>query len=562
MTTHGRRSRVGLVTFRRPRPPTPPRFPMISPTAAPAANASPAAIKPTVQPVTDRILKNADDPGAASFVIFGASGDLTARKLLPALYDLWQDGYLSDASPVIGVARREKTDAQFRDEMRAAVEDEARTAPVDPAEWETFAARLFYRRLDIAQADQYAAWGESVRKIEEQAGVTDRRVAYLAVGPDLFHDCVEALAGGGLIPEDDQDDHPPWLRVVVEKPFGTDLESAQELNRDLRAKLRETQLYRIDHYLGKETVQNVLMFRFGNGIFEPLFNRQHVDHIQITVSESQGIEGGRGGYYDTAGALRDVLQNHVLQLLALVAMEPPAKFAADDIRDEKRKVMEALRPGADSLKDWAIAGRYVAANGKKGYLEEDRIKEGSTTETFAAMKCRVDNWRWSGVPFYIRTGKRLPAKLTEIAVQFKLPPMQLFRTVECSGDVCDLIGAQPNRLVFRVQPDEGIELSFSTKRPGMQYQIHPVRMDFDYSEAFPTKLPEAYERLLLDVMRGDRTLFTRDDELEAAWRFLDPVLKAWAKDEHTPHEYPAMSWGPDAAERLLSDDGRAWRGEG
>ncbi|QDT14109.1 glucose-6-phosphate dehydrogenase [Alienimonas californiensis] len=523
--------------------------------------AAPTEIRPTVQPVTDRILKSEGEAGAASFVIFGASGDLTARKLLPALYDLWQDGYLSDASPIIGVARRDKTDAEFREEMHAAVNEEARTAPVSAENWDRFAARLFYRRLDIATPEQYAAWGEEIKTIERDAGVTDRRIAYLAVGPNLFHDCVEALAGGGLIPEDDQDDHPPWLRVVVEKPFGTDLESAKELNSDLRARLREKQLYRIDHYLGKETVQNVLMFRFGNGIFEPLFNRQHVDHVQITVSESQGIEGARGGYYDTAGALRDVLQNHVLQLLALVAMEPPAKFAADDIRDEKRKVMEALRPGGKKLNEWAIAGQYVAADGMNGYLEEDRIGENSTTETFAAMKVRVDNWRWSGVPFYLRTGKRLPEKLTEIAVQFKLPPMQLFRTVECSGDVCDLIGAQPNRLVFRVQPNEGIELSFSSKRPGMQYQIHPVRMDFDYSEAFPTKLPEAYERLLLDVMRGDRTLFTRDDELEAAWRFLDPVLKAWAKPEHKPEDYPAGTWGPDAAMNLLSDSGRQWRGE-
>ena len=521
----------------------------------------PAAVTPQVRPVTEGILRSEAEPNDASFVIFGASGDLTARKLLPALYDLSRDGYLSDRSPIVGVARREKTDDQFREEMREAVDAEARTAPVDPADWERFAARLHYRRLDIAETGQYAAWGEEVREVERAAGVQDKRVAYLAVGPDLFHDCVAALDGGGLIPADDNDAEPPWLRVVVEKPFGTDLRSARELNADLRATLRETQLYRIDHYLGKETVQNVLMFRFGNGIFEPLFNRQHVDHVQITVSESQGIEGGRGGYYDKSGALRDVLQNHVLQLLALVAMEPPAKFAADDIRDEKRKVLEALRPGGDSLTDWAVAGQYVAAGDKRGYLQEDRIAEGSTTETFAALKCRVDNWRWSGVPFYLRTGKRLPEKLTEIAVQFQLPPMQLFRTVECDGDVCDLIGAQPNTLVFRVQPDEGIELSFSTKRPGMQYQIHPVRMDFDYSEAFTTRLPEAYERLLLDVMRGDRTLFTRDDELEAAWRFLDPVLNAWAEDGHRPEDYPAGSWGPDAADRLLADDRRAWRGE-
>ena len=520
-------------------------------------------VTPTPSPVTENILKSDADPIDASFVIFGASGDLAARKLLPALYDLWQDGYLSDKSPIIGVARRDKSDEEFRAEMGEAVNEQARTAPVSKADWEKFGSRLYYRRLDIDQPDQYGPWGEDVKSIERRAGVTEQRVAYLSVGPNLFHDCVEALAGGGLIPEDEQDDQPPWLRVVVEKPFGTDLASAHELNRDLTHHLRETQLYRIDHYLGKETVQNVLMFRFGNSIFEPLFNRQHVDHVQITVAESQGIEGGRGGYYDKSGATRDVLQNHVLQLLALIAMEPPALFRAADIRDEKRKVLEALRPGGNSYEDWAIPGQYVAAeiDGKpaRGYREEDRIDPDSRTEAFVAMRCKIDNWRWSGVPFFLRTGKRLPKKLTEIVVQFKLPPQNLFTTVECSGDVCDLIGAKPNTLVFRVQPDEGIALTFSTKRPGMQYQIHPVTMDFDYSEAFDTKLPEAYERLLLDVIRGDNTLFTRDDELEAAWRFIDPVLEHWAKHEVRPEEYNAGTWGPPKAMGLMGK-GRAWRG--
>lgn len=498
--------------------------------------------------------------GEASILIFGASGDLTARKLIPALFDLWKDGYLSDASPIIGVARREMTDDSFRNDLADDVAKHARHTPKGD-DWSTFAKRIFYRRLDIDAADQYDAWGRAVEKVEADAGVTGKRVAYLATAPDLFVPSVEALHKGGLIPSRNDKN---WLRVVVEKPFGTDLESANELSQGLKRRLRENQIYRIDHYLGKETVQNILLFRFGNSAFEPLFNRNHIDHVQITVAESQGIEGGRGGYYDKSGALRDVLQNHVLQLLCLTAMEPPALFLAENLRDEKLKVLQALRPGHSSNMDaWAIPGQYTPSeiDGKPaaGYQQEERVPKDSKRETFVAMKVLIDNWRWAGVPFYLRTGKRMPSRVTEIAIQFKLPPLNLFTTVECEGDVCDLVAAKPNTLIFRIQPKEAISLTFSTKRPGMNYQIHPVTMDFSYEEAFQKTLPEAYERLLLDVIRGDGTLFTRNDELEAAWRFVDPILARWEGDKVTPEPYAAGTWGPDAANQLLLKDGRHWR---
>jgi glucose-6-phosphate 1-dehydrogenase len=383
----------------------------------------------------------------------------------------------------------------------------------------------------------------------------------MATTPELFVPTVESIGKAGLIPERRSK---AWLRMVFEKPFGHDLESAQQLSRKLGRLLREEQIYRIDHYLGKETVQNILMFRFGNSIFEPLLNRTHVDHVQITVAESQGIEHGRGGYYDKSGALRDVLQNHVLQLLALIAMEPPSAFQAHEIQDEKRKVLEALAPGAEHIDQWAIRGQYTAAtvDGKQapGYLQEDRIAPDSRTETYAAVEVSLDNWRWAGVPFYLRTGKRMPHRVSEISIQFKNPPLHLFKTVECEGDVCELIGQQPNTLIFRIQPSEAISLAISTKRPGMQYQIHPVQMDFSYQQAFAkVPMPEAYERLLLDVLRGDSTLFMRNDELTAAWKFVTPILEAWEQSPNPPENYPAGTWGPAGADALLARSGRAWR---
>jgi glucose-6-phosphate 1-dehydrogenase len=405
---------------------------------------------------------------------------------------------------------------------------------------------------------------EAVERREAEAGLTGRRIVYLATSPELFLPSVEGLAAAGMLPEKP---HRNRLRVVFEKPFGSDLQSAQELSGRLSRLLGEEQIYRIDHYLGKETVQNILLFRFGNAIFEPLLTRTHVDHVQITVAESQGIEGGRGAYYDQSGALRDVLQNHVLQLLCLIGMEPPSMFQAEYIRDEKLKVLQALRPGREGgVVEWAVAGQYAAAavGGQrvKAYVDEDRVDPDSRTETFVAIEARIDNWRWAGVPFFLRTGKRLPSRASEIAVQFKLPPLHLFSTVECEGNMCELVETRPNTLVFSIQPQESISLAFAAKRPGMQYQIQPVDMDFHYSESFGNDVPEAYERLLLDVMRGDSTLFTRSDELEAAWQFVDPLLEHWNKPEHRPELYPAGSWGPKGAMVLLSRSGRHWRAPG
>jgi glucose-6-phosphate 1-dehydrogenase len=500
-------------------------------------------------------------PTGATVAIFGASGDLTARKLMPALFDLWYAGYLSEDTPIVGVARREKTDDSFRNEIFEAINGKVRAGAISTEQWSRFAKRLFYHQLDISSPADYATWKRQIEQLEQGRPEAGNRVIYMATSPDLFLPAVEGLALADMIPPRDGD---RWLRVVFEKPFGHDLTSAQQLSSDLRHRLREDQIYRIDHYLGKDTVQNVLLFRFGNSIFDPLFNRNHVDHVQITVAESQGMERGRGGYYDKSGALRDVLQNHVLQLLCLVAMEPPALFDSVDLHAEKLKVLKALAPGhKGDVQTWVVSGQYAAGMVQNqpavGYLAEERIPPDSRTETYVAMKVMVDNWRWAGVPFYLRTGKRLPTRVTEIAIQFKLPPLNLFSTVECEGDMCDLVGARPNTLVFRIQPSESISLSFSTKRPGMQYQIHPVTMDFNYENTFKQMLPEAYERLLLDVLRGDSTLFLRTDELEAAWHFVTPVLDFWSEKQIVPEPYRAGTWGPRAADSLLWTDGRQWR---
>lgn len=498
--------------------------------------------------------------GDSTILIFGASGDLTARKLVPALFQLFRQGYFAQR-PIIGVARRDKSDEQFRAELRTTILAE----PDDPTEeaWSRFEQLLHYVRIDLSKQHEYEGLADRTSELEAQHGCTDNapRVVYLSTAPALFEDAVLGLHHSGLIPPMENKDR---LRVVVEKPFGHNLESAQALNATLTRWLHEDQIYRIDHYLGKETVQNILLFRFGNSIFESLLNRNHVDNMQITVSENIGMEGGRGAFYDTAGALRDVLQNHLLQLLCLATMEPPALFQARQIRDEKMKVLQALRPGATgSINQWVVRGQYTAGLVNRepalGYREEDRVPPQSNRETYVAMKVGIDNWRWEGVPFFLRTGKRLPERVTEIVIQFKHPPLNLFSTVECNGDLCDLVETQPNQLVLRIQPRESIFLRFSTKRPGMQYHVEPVVMDFDYEDHFPAELPSAYERLLLDVMRGDSTLFTRSDELLAAWRFVDPILTGWENSSSAPDLYNAGTWGPASADRLVSENDRRWR---
>ncbi len=498
--------------------------------------------------------------GDSTILIFGASGDLTARKLVPALFQLFRRGYFTER-PIIGVARRDKTDEQFRAELRSTILAEPDDATAEA--WEQFARLLHYVRVDLSQQSEYEGLAETTSRLESEHGCNSDapRVVYLSTAPSLFEAAVLGLHHSGLIPPHEHRDR---LRVVVEKPFGHDIDSAEALNTTLTRWLHEDQIYRIDHYLGKETVQNILLFRFGNSIFESLLNRNHVDNMQITVSESIGMEGGRGAFYDNTGALRDVLQNHLLQLLCLATMEPPALFQAQQIRDEKMKVLQALRPGSTgSVNQWVVRGQYTAGLVNRepalGYREEDRVPPVSNRETYVAMKVGIDNWRWEGVPFFLRTGKRLPERVTEIVVQFKHPPLNLFSTVECNGDLCDLVETQPNQLVLRIQPRESIFLRFSTKRPGMQYHVEPVVMDFDYEDHFPQELPSAYERLLLDVMRGDSTLFTRSDELLAAWRFVTPVLQAWESSSTSPDLYNAGTWGPASADRLVSETGRRWR---
>ncbi len=500
-------------------------------------------------------------PPPFTFVLFGATGDLAARKLLPALARLFHRRYLPPQFAIVGVGRREKTDEQFRSDAQQALAEFRKDGTPDVER--AFLSHVFYQCSDFATRAGLAALGERLRTLEQAQGLPGSRLFYLATGPEFFAPIVQGLANDGTICREEGG---VWHRVVIEKPFGHDLASAIALDRDLLRYLGADQVYRIDHYLGKETVQNLLAFRFGNAIFEPLFHRQHVDHVQITVAETVGMEGRRGAYYDQAGALRDMVQNHMLQLLALVAMDPPATLKSADISDAKLKVLRNLVPlrGADVARQ-VVRGQYTAgtigSQSVRGYRQEDAVGASSTTETFVALRATVESWRWAGVPFFLRTGKRLPRRATEIAVQFKLPPMQLFRTVECVGDVCDLRDAQPGVLVFRIQPDEGIDLTFSAKRPGMQLDLHPVNFAFDYGSSFQTELPEAYERLLLDALRGDATLFMRSGELEAAWEFVTPILAAWqAPSLEIPiYPYSAGDWGPSEADRLIDESFGGWR---
>ena len=491
-------------------------------------------------------------PQPCTVVIFGASGDLTFRKLVPALYNLAADGDLPAGLAVVGFARREKSDETFRSELEEAARKFSRQT-VQTELWDQFAGSVFYHRGDFNDSEAYTRLARRLEEIDASRDTRGNRLFYLAVAPDQFSVVLEHLKAAGL-----NTARPgSWARVVVEKPFGRDLASATALNEAVNQTFSEKDTYRIDHFLGKETAQNIMVLRFANAIFEPLWNNHSVDHVQITASEALGVEG-RGPYYETSGAMRDMVQNHLLQLLCLVAMEPPTDLAADSVRDEKVKVIRSLRPiaGADAVTH-VVRGQYAAGaiNGKSvaGYRQEERVSPTSMTETYVALKILVDNWRWAGVPFYVRVGKRLPKGSTEIAIVFKSAPAVLF-----NGD-----GEEPDRnvLVIRIQPDEGISLRMQCKMPGGLLRIQPVKMDFHYGTSFGKASPEAYERLLLDAMSGDATLFARRDEVEGAWRFVDPIEEAWHTAECPPplFEYPAGSWGPEEADELLARDGRKWR---
>ncbi|PYM06864.1 MAG: glucose-6-phosphate dehydrogenase [Candidatus Rokuibacteriota bacterium] len=479
-----------------------------------------------------------------TLIIFGASGDLTKRKLIPALWSLYQGRTLPEPFSIIAIARGDLSTDAFRTKMRAAVTDFARVQPPAESVWERFAASLSYCSGDPKDPALYVRLG---RLLEAHPN----RLFYCATPPSLSPEIVTRLGEAGLARS-----HGGWTRIIIEKPFGRDLESAQALNALISGFFRERQVYRIDHYLGKETVQNILVFRFANGIFEPLWNRQHVDHVQITVGESIGV-GSRGVYYEEAGALRDMVQNHMLQLLCLIAMEPPVTFDADPVRDEKNKVMRALKPiEGDSVDEFAVRGQYgpgfVTGERVPGYREEPGVRPDSTAETYAALKLFVQNWRWAGVPFYLRTGKRLPKRVSEIAIEFKPTPHLIFRR--------EPSGVRPNVLVLRIQPDEGMSLTVEAKTPGPDLQLNPVTMDFHYGAVFGSGPPEAYERLLLDAIHGDATLYARGDWVEYAWAALEPVLRAWSDGSTAKFpNYAAGSWGPAEADAFIERDGRKWR---
>ncbi len=489
-----------------------------------------------------------------SIVIFGASGDLTARKLIPALYHLFVEKQLPDPFRIIGFARREKTHESWREEMRAALQQFSRTKEADPAKWQAFASNLYYCQGEFGGEKAYRGLAEQLAAFHHET-LQRNLLFYLSTSPSQFAEVVEHLHKAGLLIKDDTEKN--WQRVVVEKPFGHDLRSAQELNADLTRYAHEKQIFRIDHYLGKETVQNILMFRFSNAIFEQLWNRECVDHVQIIVSEKLGV-GSRGGYYEEAGALRDMVQNHLLQVLALVAMEPPVTLEAESIRDEKVKLLKSIRQFLPlQVPGNVVRGQYVAGTvdgqPRIGYRQEPKVRPDSTVETFVALRLFVDSWRWSGVPFYLRTGKNLPLSASEVRVQFRPTPNVLF-AAQCGPKL------DANAITLRLQPDEGISLRFNGKIPGASLQLRPVRMHFSYDSEFGAYTPEAYERLLLEALAGDATLFIRRDEVETAWSIVDPIREAWANQSLTDREiYQAGTWGPPAADELLTRHNHSWR---
>jgi glucose-6-phosphate 1-dehydrogenase len=488
-------------------------------------------------------------------VIFGASGDLAKRKLIPAIYELAREKLLPEKFALVGYSRSPMSDEEYRKECREAVQQFARSKSVDVPTWERIERNVSYVQGDYGSADDHARLGDQLAKVDQAAGTAGNRLFYLSTPPNTFEPIISCL--GERLKQQKADGAKSGQRVIIEKPFGRDLASARSLNDLLHKYFAEEQVFRIDHYLGKETVQNLMVMRFANSIFEPIWNYKYIDHVQITVGETLGV-GSRGGYYDKSGALRDMVQNHIFQLMALVAMEAPVALDARSIRDEKVKVFKSIRPirgGANGVDDYCVRGQYTAGgNGKdttEGYRKEKGVDPASRTETFAALKLFIDNWRWSGTPFYLRTGKFLGGKISEVVVRFRSPPLTLFQK-QCESPV------YPNDLIIRVQPEEGISWRLNGKVPGGSLNIKSVALDFNYEETFHVESPEAYERLIFDAMVGDQTLFIRGDEAEAAWSVIDPIEQAWAQSKRPPEEYAPGSWGPQRAMDLIEMDGRRW----
>jgi glucose-6-phosphate 1-dehydrogenase len=502
-----------------------------------------------------------EEPGRGSrsvdpciLVIFGATGDLTGRRLVPAIYQLGREGLLPSNFACVGFARRPKTDEEFRSELKQDIAAYSRTKPVDDTFWQGFQEQIFYHRSDFDADAGYEELARRLNQIDRRYGTRGNRIFYLSVPPKYFPLIIEKLRKFGLI-YDVRENEERFSRVIIEKPFGHDFVSSAELQADIQKNLHESQIYRIDHYLGKETVQNLLVFRFANSIFESIWNNKHIDHVQITVAEEIGI-GTRGVFFEEEGILRDIVQNHMMQLVSLVAMEPPVNLSAASVRDEKVKVLQSIRPFTENdFTEHIVRGQYgsgyIHGESVCGYRQEANVNPNSKIETYVAMRLFIDNWRWASVPFYLRGGKRLPKRATEIAITFKDAPGFLFQNQERKID--------PNVLAIRIQPNEGIALKINCKIPGPSSPIQPVKMDFRYGSYFGQSPPEAYERLIWDCMLGDNTLFARSDEVASSWKILTPLLDEWAKENAPFPNYSSGTWGPVKADEMISKDGRTWR---